>query len=267
MIGIVGASGLVGGNLARNFSARGETVLGTYCAHPRPGLVPYDLRSGDARPFAGCRAVILSAQLGSIDDYRRRFDEARAAHLDGTIALARRLAECGVQILFLSSDYVFDGEKGLYTEEDPTLPATLYGQYKVLVEQAIREATERHLIFRLSKTYSTRPGEGGAYLEIYERLAAGQRVKAAYNQIFNPTPVEFVCEAIHQCLERGLTGTYHLASECVMSRYEFALSIAERSGLSAGLVDSVDYRSFAFLEPRPLNTSLCVRKLRQALAT
>ncbi|MFH0899277.1 MAG: sugar nucleotide-binding protein [Pseudomonadota bacterium] len=271
MIGIVGASGLVGRNLWAHFAqqhaeqhAEHGGVLGTYCDRQRDGLIHFDLQKGEFGVFAGCRAVIVSIQLPSIDHYRRDVASAYDFSVTKTIALLDWLRERKIKPVFLSSEQVFDGAKGLYEEDDEPNPLNLYGRYKLEVERFMQERLDDYLIFRLSKTYSKDPQDGGVYLEILDRLRRGEKQTAAFNQVYNPTDVALVCRFIRRSLELGLSGLYHLADRKVMSRLELAREIAAEHGIDhRGLVEGIDYRTLGLVEPRPLDTSMRVERIHR----
>ncbi len=91
-------------------------------------------------------------------------------------------------------------------------------------------------------------------------MKEGEKVKSAYNQVFNPTEVEFVCNGVFESVKMNLKGLYHLAKNKVMSRYDFALSLAEEHGFSKELIKPVDFNTLNLVEKRALNSSLNTKK-------
>ena len=157
---------------------------------------------------------------------------------------------------------MFDGEKGNYTELDEPNPVNFYGSFKLQVEEYLRNNLDDYLVFRLSKTYSTNIADGGMFADMVGAFRKGGPVKSAYNLIFNPTDVELVCRGISQSIQKNMKGLYHLADKVIMSRYEFARTIAGKYGFDPALIESVDFNSLPCKEKRALNSSLNVEKIQ-----
>jgi dTDP-4-dehydrorhamnose reductase len=265
MIGIVGASGLIGRNLFDFLRAHGEQAMGTYCLTPKEALLRFDLLKDDFAIFDNCNVVVISSAMSNIDQYYLEHDLAYQIHVVKTIELINYL-ECNrIKIIFLSSDQVFDGRKGAYTEEDEPGPLNCYGSFKLSVEQHLVNNVKDYLILRLSKTYSTNVADGGMLADIVNAFRKGGPVKAAYNLIFNPTDVSLVCNGILQSIEMDIKGLYHLADKTIMSRYDFACAIAKEYDFDHALIQPIDFNELGCLEKRSLNSSLNVEKINELL--
>src|SRR5262245_60179502 len=146
---VIGASGQVGGNLLEAFRARGHEALGTHARHPMDGLAPLDVTDhaaveravGDARPDW----VLCPAGLTHVDYCEEHPAEAYAINRDGPLAAARSAARAGAGFVYFSTEYVFDGERGPYAEEDAVRPISAYGRSKWEGERAVLEAMPRAL--------------------------------------------------------------------------------------------------------------------------
>ncbi len=265
MIGIVGASGLIGYNFYKTLKIKKKTVIGTYFSVKRRGLVRFDLENDGFSLFDKCKQVIIASAITSIDACFLSREEAYRINVGRTKELIKYLADRKIKPIFLSSDQVFDGERGNYTEEDRPHPINYYGEFKLEVEEFIKNNLEDYLILRLSKTFDRNLREGGMFAEIFLNLKKGIRVKAAYNQIFNPTDVGLVCGGAVKATNINLKGLYHLADPKIMSRYEFVLSIASEYGFDKDLIEPIDIRTLGLIEKRPLDTSLNVKKINEAI--
>jgi len=259
MIGIVGASGAIGGELYKYLMDQGERCLGTYCTGKKENLVKYDLRIDDPSLFDRCDIVVIMGGVTNIDECAKRKEDAQAINVDGIIRLIKHLADKKIESVFISSDQVFNGKQGNYSESDEPDPVNQYGKFKLEVERFMRENLSDYLIFRLSKTYSKRL-EWGILAETVASLKRGDKVRAAYNLIYNPTDVMLVCEGIYKAITAGSTGLYHLAGKNIMSRYDFAIAAAKEFALDQTLIEAVDMNKIPLLEKRALNSTLNVRK-------
>ena len=265
LIGIVGASGLIGRNLFAFLRKKGRQVLGTYCSMRQKGLIEFDLLKDDFSLFDNCKVVVICSAISNIDKCLLQKEQAHQVNVVKTIELINYLARNGIKTIFLSSDQVFDGRNGDNAEDDEPNPINCYGSFKLCVEQHLINGIEDYLILRLSKTYSTNISDGGMLADIVNAFGRGGPVRSAYNLIFNPTDVSLVCNAILQSIEIDIKGLYHLADKTIMSRYEFACAIAKEYGYDPALVESIDFNSLPCIEKRALNSSLNVTKINKTL--
>lgn len=137
MIGICGASGLIGSVLQKEIIKKGETVLGTYCHHPKPGLVRFDLRNDDITLFDGCDFVFVLSNYKKIAYCEENKIEAFWLNVYCTVRLLNHLNKKGIPALFVSSDAAIK----------PELMETTYGKYKRLVERYIKEKNLKNCDF------------------------------------------------------------------------------------------------------------------------
>lgn len=264
-VGITGASGLVGWNLFKYLREQGVEVLGTYASRPRPGLIKWDLRDGDPALFDDCTHVVLSAAISNLDRCLSESELAYSVNVEGNFALLERIKSLGHFPIFFSSDQVFDGRRGNYKETDEISPVNVYGAHKAIVELYLQTNFQKYLIMRLSKTYSRNPEDGGVFFDIVRPLRKKKIVRAAFNQIYNPSPVEFVCDRVYRALSAGLVGIYHLAQQRALSRFELAVEFAKSENLDQNLIERVDLMTVPVREKRALNSSLDVSKLESAI--
>lgn len=266
MIGIVGASGLIGYNLFKYVKSKGEEVVGTYFSKEKKELIKFDLQNDDFFIFDRCKQIIITSAITNIDECFLNKDQAYKINVAKTIEFIKYLADRKIKPIFLSSDQVFDGEKGNYTEEDRPHPINYYGEFKFQVEEFMKNNLENYLILRLSKTYSRNLEENSIFAEIFFRLKKREKIKAAYNQIFNPTDISLVCEGMYKAINLNLKNLYNLANHMIVSRYDFALSIAKEYGFDKDLIEPIDMHQLPFIEKRPLNTSLNVKKIKEVIS-
>lgn len=265
MIGITGASGLIGWNFHNTLKIKGEADIGTYFSTEKKELIRFDLKRDSFFLFDKCKEVVITSAITNIDECFLNKDEAYKLNVEKTIEFIKYLSDRKIKPIFLSSDQVFDGEKGNYREEDRPNPINHYGNFKLQVEEFMKNNLENYLILRLSKTYSKNLKEHGMFAEIFLRLKRKEKVKAAYNQIFNPTDIRIVCDGMYKAISINLKNLYHLANHIIMSRYDFVLSVADEYGFDKNLIESVNVQDLPLIEKRPWNTSLNVKKISEAI--
>ncbi len=259
---MVGASGFVGNQLWQNFCRQAGPCLGTSHSRSGEGLQPFDLRQDPAQlPLQGHQALLIAAARPLVGDCQTHPAETREVNVTGTLRLAAHWAARGLKIIFLSSDYVFDGQDGGYDDGARPNPGTEYGRQKAAVELALPGLSEDWLVLRLSKVYGLKKGDGTLLEDLGARLAAGETVRAAGDQFFSPTWVEDVARAAWAA--RHLTGVVNLCAPESSSR--FRLASALQQGLSQGRVEEIRLHDLPSMQGRPLNTSLRPLRLQQEL--
>src|SRR4051794_34495384 len=175
---VIGGSGQIGGWLLRAPAGGGADALGTYATPALPGLTPLDAADLEASAawVRGRRADVVFYPAGFtwVDACERDPSRALAANLEQPLNLARAAAEVGARFVYFSTDYVFDGGDGPYTEESPTNPLSAYGRAKHAAELALAgELGDRVLTVRTSWVFGPeRQGKNFAY-QLLRNLSRG----------------------------------------------------------------------------------------------
>ncbi len=278
---LTGAGGFVGGHIAALAGGNLEmhAVVREHAAPKADGVVPHtlDLRSCDeARSlFLKVRpdVVVHTAALSDIDYCEAHPAEAEQINVGVTSTLAALSREVGARLIFLSSDSVFDGERGMYTEEDDAHPVNFYARTKVEAEQAVRQEAADWVIIRPALILGLPVLEAGNsfLLRMTRSLAKNREVAFPRNEIRTPVDVVTLSRAILELAGRSRASRYngvlHLAGNDVLSRFDMARRIAARLGYPEELI--VDKKSVvgSGRAPRPANVSLDNSRARGELQT
>ena len=265
MILILGASSFIGRHL---FEAYGPArAIGTYCRRPVADGRHFDatqMRVADVVPrdAAVSHAVICFAEprIDACKADRQRSDEL---NVRAAIAVIDGLLERGITPVFLSSEYVFDGTRGGYTEEDPPHPTTVYGGQKLEVERHLARRTTDAVILRLAKVLSTDPEDETILSGWFQQLRNGETITAAADQIFSPVEVRDVVSAVEAVIRLRLRGVFHVATPEAWSRLRLLRLLMECLGVE-GRVTPCRLEDLRFLDHRPRDLSLNPAKLRGA---
>lgn len=193
-------------------------------------------------------AAFTGVDACETDPSRATRDNALAAQ---QVALAARA--CGAAILHVSTDYVFDGMKGMpYDEMDTPHPLSVYGRTKLAAEGFVRDLVPEHFIVRTSYVY----GAGDDYASgAVERLRKGESAGGIRDRTGSPTFVRHLADRILPLLLTGRFGTYHLAGSDPACWFD----VLERARTIGGLPGTVEPQEFAALglvAPRPANSAL-----------
>jgi dTDP-4-dehydrorhamnose reductase len=218
MIVVTGAAGMLGQDVVR---AAGDGVVALSHAD-------LDVTDADAvrEALDGAETVINCAAWTEVDGAEEHPQEALAVNRDG----GRNVAEAAERVLYVSTDYVFDGAKRApYVESDPTAPLQSYGRSKLAGELATAEANRRHFIVRSSWLFGA---GGGNFVETMLRLGAERdELRVVDDQIGCPTFTGHLAEALLELARTEDYGIHHLAGAGSCSWFEFAREIFERSGV------------------------------------
>ena len=257
---IIGASGFVGRHLFKKYLSAFPDTVGTSFSQSNPALHPFDIRRPDLAALKlqslGVQSLLITSAKPNIAYCERNPDAARAVNVEGMLELIRQAVNFGIQPIFFSSDYVFDGRTGNYDDDAPTHPAREYGRQKQAVENELPRLTDNYLILRLSKIYGTQKGDGTLLDDLAKSLQSGAEVCAATDQIFSPTHVDDLVNAIVTIQERGLCGTINVCAPEAHARYEVAVALARSLGLSSSRVTPVSLHDLPGMSSRPLNTNM-----------
>ena len=273
---VTGASSLPGFRIVEKALKRGYEVSAIHYRNPVP-IEHENLRkiALDIRSLNDFKSVVLAekpeaivhmAALGDVDLCEKNKSLAWSTTAEPSIALARWASEMQTLLVYLSSDYVFDGERGNYGEYDPPNPVNYYGFVKLVGEVAFRSSGVDYAIVRASSIYGFGPGRVNFAKFLVEKLRKGEEVKALTDQFTTPTQAQLLGEAIVEILDRRLTGTFHVVGE-KMSRYEFALKVAQTLGFDESLVKKAEMKDMKWFARRPRDSSLNSEYTRDILKT
>ncbi len=268
---VIGASGQVGAALLRVLRARGHEAVGTWAQHAFPGLVPLDFTDAGAaeRVIAETRPdwVICPAALSHVDYCEEHAEEAYAANLHAPLAAAKAAARAGAGFVYYSSDYVFDGVGGPYTEEAPPRPLGVYGRSKWEGEQAVLATLERALVIRTSVVYGPERQEKNFAYQLIRTCRGRQPFRPAVDQRASPSYNEDVASATVECCERELRGTWHLAGADTLDRMAFARLVCRVFDLDGSNLTPAVTAELKQKAPRPLDGGLRIDKAQAQLRT
>lgn len=237
---VAGAGGMLGQDLVHACVGRDQEVF----ALDRERLDvtdpdDCDAALGEIRPDA----VINCAAWTDVDGAESEEDAAMRVNDRGAGVIAKAAADHGAKVLFVSSDYVFDGQKDEpYVESDTTSPISAYGRSKAAGELSTEYANERHMIVRSSWLYGAR---GGNFVETMLRLAGTQAdVVVVSDQVGTPTYTRHLASALAELVEGEDYGIHHVAAAGRCSWFDFAQEIFDVAGcecrVMAGTTEMLD---------------------------
>jgi len=263
---IIGASGYIGSVLLRRMKEQGEEAIGAYHSRPVEGMVRFDLSKDDPAKidldWNRVRSVVICTALSSLEEYVRKKEYARAVNVEGMARLFRFAATRKLHVLFLSSEYIYDGTPAVdgrprcHLENETPGPTTEYGIEKVEAERDLAATVQDYFIARISKNVGVVRGDKTQFTGWAETLLKGDKLKLAHDQRFCCTWVEDTVRAMRTVLKQRGTGLYNMASPESASRYEWGEKLCRTLSVPTSQLESCSIRDFQFSEPRPLDISM-----------
>jgi dTDP-4-dehydrorhamnose reductase len=265
---VTGASGLLGSKIVETALRKGYDACSSYLTrHPalgKPVKLDVSNKGNAVKVVERVRpdAIIHCAALTDVDRCEVDKELAVKVNVDGARFMAEAAKQIGAYLILVSTDYVFDGSKGLYKEEDEPHPINFYGYSKLLAEKAVEEAAEDYLIARASVIYGAKPASGKVNFALWliSKLKENQEAEALTDQYVSPTLNANLAEMLLEACEKRLNGIYHLAGADRVSRYEFAIKLAEAFDMNKGLIRKAEMSEMRWTAKRPRDSSLNVSK-------
>ncbi len=269
---ICGANGLLGQRLALMLGGRTDyETLNT----SRERSFVYDdrlfdftqldlTRKGDVKSLVSSfqpDVIMNAAAMTNVDWCEEHREEAWNGNVVAVENLVEAARKVGAKLIHVSTDYVFDGKTGNYSENDKPNPVNYYGKTKLAGENAIRVADIDHAILRTIVVYGYGIGVKKNFaLWVVDSLRNGNSIRCVTDQIANPTYVTDLALAMTSIAELGKSGIFHVSGREEVSRYEFAVRIAEGFGLSPALIEPIRTNQMVQRATRPLHTTLVTLK-------
>jgi len=209
--------------------------------------------------------VVHAAAETNVDRCETQRDVARRINVEGTANIAQACVRVRAKLIFVSTDYVFDGNKGNYAETDEPNPINFYGLTKLEAERILASISSGFLLVRTSVLYGCHPTKLNFATWILKGLRERQTMKVVDDHINSPTFAGNLADAIHRAIELRSQGTLHIAGSQRISRFDFARRIATQFDLDESLLLPVKMKDLDWIARRPRDSSLNVGKAKKEL--
>jgi dTDP-4-dehydrorhamnose reductase len=268
---ITGVSGLLGNNLARYFRDKCE-ILGLYNAH-QVTIAGTNVERCDLTDAANIGRIITEfkpqilihcAGLTNIDQCQEDKKTATKLNVLATKNTVKEVIDKEVYLIYISTDAVYEGAKGNYSENDHINPQNYYGRTKYEGELEVLRK-ESALVLRTNFFGSNVQNKKSLAEWILGELKAKRRINAFKDAYFSSIYTMELAKVIDISIEKNLRGVHNCGSADSCSKYVFALKIAGIFGLDKTLVTPISIEDFEFRARRGKNLTLNVNKLQKGL--
>ncbi|OGG49590.1 MAG: dTDP-4-dehydrorhamnose reductase [Candidatus Handelsmanbacteria bacterium RIFCSPLOWO2_12_FULL_64_10] len=260
---ITGSGGLLGQKLV----SRGRREVRIFStARTGPGRVQGDFELLDVTDAQQIKAllgrlrpdwVIHTAALTDVDRCEMERDLAWRTNAGGTENIVRACEVLRIGLVSLSTDYVFDGTAGPYSEADPTNPLSTYGLTKLEGERRVLSMRGQGIVVRTVVLFGHARGVRPNFVTwLIRTLRGGAAVRVVTDQWGTPTLADDLADFLIDLCPRNVAGLFHFAGADLLSRYEMALRVCRRFGLDEGLVIPTTTQELRQVAPRPLRSGL-----------
>lgn len=269
---VTGSSGLLGSKIIEQ-ARRLYEVIPTYRTRTTfPNSVKMDItQESDVRQvFSHLKPTIVihTAAETNVDKCEVSKEHAWSVNAKGTENIADMSRMVSAKIIYVSTDYVFDGEKGLYTEEDDPNPINYYGLTKLEGEKYIVDTCEDYVIVRTSVLYGWHPSKSNFVKWVITSLEDNRRINVVNDHYNSPTLADNLAETVLEIIEKDLKGLYHTAGSERIDRFEFAVEVARNFFLDSSLIQPAKMDDLkVWVAKRPRDSSLCIDKIQKSIRT
>ena len=236
MILIIGVDGLLGNYLFKELSKYFQ-VLGTSRKKNSFNVFQFDILNplSDLKiEWKKIDAVIISAACSKVDFCELYPDYSNEVNFIATTKIVKELKKINIPVILFSSEYVFDGEKGEYTELSKKCPQTNYGKQKKQLEDFVINYYDKSTIFRISKLATLKYKNSFLY-KMVEEMKNNLNYTAAEDQFFTPINLEDCVAIILNAIQKNIFGIYNLCGIQNYSRYSLALKLKSNLRLDTNI--------------------------------
>ncbi|WP_207510765.1 SDR family oxidoreductase [Longitalea luteola] len=276
---ITGANGLLGQHLTKLLLSKNYQVVATSRGESRLPFEPsgnYTYHSMDVADGFQTAAVmslekpdvvVHAAAMTQVDECELRPQQCERINVQGTSQILTDAETFSSHFIYISTDFVFDGEKGNYAEEDDPRPISLYGFSKLQAESMVQTCEIPFAIVRTCLVYGNllKGTRSNIVSWVKESLEAGKTIQVVSDQLRTPTYVEDLAKGIALIIEKKATGIFHISGKDWLTPYDIAIRTANKFNLDASRIVKVDASTFTQPGRRPLKTGFVIEKARKEL--
>ena len=209
--------------------------------------------------------LIHLAAMTNVDGCEREKEKAWDINVKGTEHLLQVISGSETRIIFISTDYVFDGENGPYGVDAKPSPINYYGKSKLAAENAIRGGRNAWVILRTNVLYGAGGSPASFVRWVTESLKIGNEIRVVDDQYGNPTWTGSLAESVKLLIVLNSEGLFHYGGADFISRHQFALKIAVTYNLDQSLIKKISTEELGQLAKRPLQSGLTTNKIEETV--
>jgi len=210
--------------------------------------------------------IVHTAAFTNVDLSEKLREDAWKINVKGVEYIAEAARAIDAHIIHISTDYIFDGKEGPYSENDTPNPIGYYGRTKLASENALRISGTFFTILRTNVLYGIALNSRPDFVRwVVNSLSKEEHIRIVKDQINNPTFIDDLVQGINKIIEFRKTGVYNVGGQEFLSRYDFTLRIADYFGLDKNLITAITTAELNQPARRPLKSGLVILKAETEL--
>ena len=276
---ITGVNGLLGSYLTSYLLSNGYRVIGIGKGENRLSIpandnfryhdidITHDFKLQQLMARERPDVVVHAAAITQVDECQLNQETCEEVNVRGTATVLLNAEEFCGHFIFISTDFVFDGDKGNYAEDDHLNPVNWYGFTKVQAESIVESSEMNWSIVRTCLVYGLQPegARNNIVTWIKDSLEQDKAINVLSDQVRTATYAGDLAKGIELIIRKKATGIFHISGEEVLTAYEMAIKTADFLGLDAKLIKKTDVSFFNQPAKRPMKTGFDISKARSEL--
>ena len=272
---ITGSNGMLGQRAVQFYSSKENIELLATSVEEKSVVDSVEYISSDIKNRDSIKEVIHdyypdfivhTAAFTNVDLSEKLREDAWKINVKGVEYIAEAARAIDAHIIHVSTDYIFDGKDGPYSENALPNPVGYYGRTKLASENALRISGTFFTILRTNVLYGIAPNSRPDFVRwVINSLNEKENIRIVKDQINNPTFIDDLIQGINKIIEFRKTGTYNIGGKEFLSRYEFTLRIADFFNLGKNLITPITTDELKQPARRPLKSGLIILKAETEL--
>ena len=267
---VTGSAGLVGRQVVKDLSVTHEVFSCYNKSKPEFGiptkmdLLNYEMISNVLSEKNPDIVIHLGAMTG-VDLCEKEKIFASEINTKATEIIAKECSKLNAFLVYVSTDYVFDGNLGMYKEDDIVNPLGFYGKSKLEGEKVVQNFSTNWCIARTSTPFGLHPTKKSFPIWVIENLQKQKQIDVLIDQFTSPTYIPNLSRMLIEISERHITGIIHAAGASKISRYEMASLVSDKLNLDGTLLKQISINKMEWVAQRPKDSSLNVSRASSIL--
>ena len=267
---VTGSAGLVGQQVVKDLSNSHQVFSCYNESKPEYGdSVKMDLKNREMISSILTEKkpdiVIHLGAMTGVDLCEKEKTSASEINTKATEIIAKECSKLNSFLVYVSTDYVFDGNLGMYKEDDVTNPLGFYGKSKLEGEKVVQNFSTNWCIARTSTPFGLHPTKKSFPMWVIENLQKQKQIDILIDQFTSPTYIPNLSRMLIEISERRITGVIHAAGASKISRYQMASMVSDKLNLDGTLLKQISINKMKWVARRPKDSSLDVSRASSIL--
>ncbi len=268
---ITGSSGLIGSQIVKDLLSKGHQVYSCYNKLKPAGGKPVNMDLTDSKDIENSLhkikpdVIIHLAAMTNVDECETNEKIATKVNVDATKLLLIHASKFNSFFIYVSTDYVFDGTRGMYNESDTPKPLGIYGKTKLDGEKEVQKSQCNWCIARTSTPFGLHPTKKTFPIWVIDNLENNKKINIFTDQFTSPTYVPNLSKMLIEISEKKISGIIHVSGASRISRFDFSQKIIEKLNLDSTLINPISLDQTESKNHRPKDSSLDVSLAQKIL--